>query len=269
LERPKEFEGKEFLTQQEAAALEKRIVADRVDGPSRPGDPGTYNQFWFDRGTKVVATRRTSLIVDPPDGRIPWTSEGQRQRARLAQRPQGPFDSWVDLDTGERCLTDGLAMVPLQSYNMNYHILQTPGYVVIQHEMFHDIRIIPLDGRPHGKIPQWLGDSRGHWEGNTLVVDTVGLADKASYRWAAPWRASRPSLHLVERFTRVDQQTIDYQFTIEDPTMFARPWTAAVPMSSNQAARGVTSGRLYEYACHEGNYSIVGVLSGARASEKE
>ena len=270
IERPADLAGKEFLTEQEAAALEKRTVAGRVDAPPRPGDPGTYNQFWFDRGTKVVQTRRTSLVVDPPDGRIPWTAEGQAQRGRLAQRPQGPFDSWVDLDTGERCLTDGLAMVPLQSYNMNYHLLQTPGYLVIQHEMFHDYRIIPTDGRPHlGRdIPQWLGDARGRWDGNTLIVETTNFADKTSYRWATPWRASRPTLRLVERFTRLDADTIDYRVTVEDPRMFSRPWTAAVPMSKNQAERGVTVGRLYEYACHEGNHSMINVLSGARAGDR-
>jgi hypothetical protein len=237
--------------------------------PPRPGDPGTYNQFWFDRGTKVVPTRRTSLVIDPADGRIPWTKEGQERRGRMAQRPQGPFESWVDLDTGERCLTDGLAMVPLQSYNMNYHLLQVPGYLVIQHEMFHDFRIIPTDGRAHlgPGLRQWLGSARGRWEGATLVVETTNFADKSSYRWANPWRASRPGLRLVERFTRVDADTIDYRVTVEDPGMFAAPWTAAVPMSKNQAARGVTAGRLYEYACHEGNHSMTNVLSGARAAE--
>ena len=268
IERPVEFAGKEFLTEQEAAALETRTVSSRVDAPPRAGDPGTYNQFWFDRGTKVVQTRRTSLVVDPADGRIPWSSEGQAKRGRLAQRPQGPFDSWVDLDTGERCITDGLAMVPLQSYNMNYHLLQTPGYLVIQHEMFHDFRIITTDGRPHAGIGGWLGDARGHWESNTLVVETTNFADKTNYRWATPWRASRPALRLVERFTRLDGDTIDYRVTIEDPTMFARAWTAAVPMSRNQAERGVTVGRLYEYACHEGNHSMVNVLRGARAGER-
>jgi hypothetical protein len=270
LERPQEFAGKEFLTAEEAAAFEARTVAGRVDAPPRAGDPGTYNQFWFDRGTRVVQTRRTSLIVDPPDGRIPWSSEGQAARKRLAQRPQGPFDTWADLDTGERCITDGLAMVPLQMYNMNYHLLQSPGYLVIQHEMFHDYRIIPTDGRPHvGRgIGQWLGDARGRWEGNTLVVETTNFDDKTHYRWSAPWRAARPTLRLVERFTRLNADTIDYRVTVEDPTMFSRPWTAAVPMSKNQAERGVTVGRLYEYACHEGNQSMINVLSGARAAER-
>ena len=270
LERPEQFAGKEFLTEQEAAAFEALTVAGRVDAPPSAGDPGNYNQFWFDRGTKVVQTRRSSLIVDPPDGRIPWTQEGQAARKRLAQRPQGPFDSWVDLDTGERCLTDGLGMVPLQMYNMNYHVLQSPGYVVIQHEMFHDFRIIPTDGRAHvsAGIRQWLGDARGRWDGNTLVVETTNFADKTGDRWSNPWRASRPTLRLVERFTRVDADTIDYRVTVEDPAMFSRSWTAAVPMSKNHAERGVTAGRLYEYACHEGNHSIINVLSGARSAER-
>ena len=131
-------------------------------------------------------------------------------------------------------------MVPLQSYNMNYHVLQAPGYLVIQHEMFHDLRIIPTDGRPHvgDLISQWLGDARGRWEGNTLVVETTNFADKTTYRWATPWRASRRMLRLVERFTRLDRDTIDYRVTIEDPTMFRQPWTAAVPMRSEERRVG-------------------------------
>jgi hypothetical protein len=276
LERPKEFAGREFLTAEEAAALERQVAQSRVDRPPRAGDPGTYNQFWFDRGTKVVGTRRTSLIVDPPDGRIPWRPDVQQRETARAETRRALLEGRVshesasDLDTGERCLTDGLTMVPLQGYNMNYQILQTPGYVVIVHEMFHDVRIIPTDGSRHvgQDIRQWLGDARGRWEGDTLVVDTTNFADKANYWWAAAWRASRATLHLVERFRRVDADTIDYQFTMDDPTMFTRPWAAAVPMTTNQAARGVAVGRLYEYACHEGNYSIVNVLSGARAREQ-
>jgi hypothetical protein len=136
--------------------------------------------------------------------------------------------------------------------------------------MFHDFRIIPTDGRSHvgGGIRQWLGDARGRWEGSTLVVETTNFADKTAYRWANPWRASRPTLRLVERFTRLDADTIDYRLTVEDHSLFGAPWTAAVPMSKNQAARGVTAGRLYEYACHEGNHSMFNVLRGARAAEE-
>ncbi len=273
LERLDEFAGKPFLTEEEAAQLEERALRDQfADAAPRAGNPGTYNQVWFDRGTRVVSTLRTSLIVDPPDGRIPWTPEGRKHYARSRARyGVGPFESWLDMDTGERCLTDGLPMVPTQGYNMNYRILQTPGYVVILHEMFHEFRIIPLDGRPHlgERIGQWLGDSRGHWEGDTLVVETINFADKAHYWWAEAWRASRSSLRLVERLTRIDEDTIDYQFTMHDPESFERPWTAMIPMTTNQAERGVTVGEMFEYACHEGNYSLPNMLRGARTAEEE
>ena len=275
LERPEEFAGKETLTAEEAAELEQRVANRRVDGPPRAGDPGTYNQFWFDRGTKVVGSMRTSLIVDPPDGRIPWIPEARDQLAIRAEARQALLEgqtshrSFTDLDTGERCLTDGLTMFPAQGYNMNYHVFQSPGYVVIQHEMFHDFRVIPLDGRPHvgPQINQCLGDARGRWEGDTLVVETTNFAGKTHYSWAQGWRASRPTMRLVERFTRLDDETIDYRFTMEDPSMFTKPWTAAVPMSTNQEARGVAAGILYEYACHEGNYAMTNVLGGARARD--
>ena len=275
LERPRDLAGQAFLTDEEADEFERQALqrsdADRRDGDTETDVRRAYNQFWYDRGTKVIADKRTSLIVDPPDGRIPWKPEAQEEYARSAARyGVGPFDSWEDLDTGERCLTDGLPMVPLQGYNMNYHILQTPRYVVILHEMFHEFRIIPLDGRPHVEqhIGQWLGDARGRWEEDTLVVDTTNFADKGHYRWITTWRAARPILRLVERFTRVDAETIDYQFTMHDSTMFTRPWTAAIPMSTNHAARGVTEGQLFEYACHEGNYGLANVLRAARAEEK-
>lgn len=271
LERPSDLGDKEFLTEEEVAELEERAERrQREDRAPREGTPGTYNQFWTDRGAAVVDDARTSLIIDPPDGRIPWTPEGRehylRSRARYGV---GPYDSHLHLDTGERCITDGLPMVPLQGYNMNYLIVQTPDHVAILHEMYHEVRIIPLDGRPHldSKIGQWLGDPRGRWEGDTLVVESTNFADKSHYWWAASWRASRPSLRLVERFTRIDEETIDYRFTMEDPESFTRPWTAAIPMTTNQAERGVTSGKLFEFACHEGNYGLVNVLRGARAEE--
>ena len=270
LQRPREFAGKEVLTEEEAAALEQVTAERRVDGPPRAGDPGTYNRHWFDRGTKVVGTRRTSLIIDPPDGRIPWTPEAEQANAnRNPGRGRDYWNSYTDLDTGERCLTDGMPFVPY-AYNNNYQIFQSPGYVAILHEMFRERRIIPLDGRPHTgeNLGQWFGDSRGHWEGNTLVVETNNFNDRTSDRWAAYWRAPRPTLHLVERFSRIDAQTIDYQFTVTDPTMFTQPWTVASPMSGDQEGMGATVGALFEYACHEGNYAMVNVLSGARAKEK-
>ena len=269
LERPPELADKPFLTEEEVAALEQRAQQDLfVERAPRPGDVGTYNRVWGDRGTRV-ASGRTSLIVDPPDGRIPYTPEGRKtQQLADATYGLGAFNSHLEIDTGERCLTDGLPFVPY-FYNNNYQILQTPEHLAILHEMYQEVRIIPLDGRPHldQNVGQWLGDARGHWEGDTLVVETTNFDDKTSYRWADNWRASRPALHLVERFTRVDAETIDYRFTVTDPTMFTRPWTAAAPLWANRAA-GATVGQLYEYACHEGNYAMGNVLSGARAQEK-
>ena len=270
LQRPRELAGKEVLTEEEATALEAVTAERRVDGPPRAGDPGTYNRHWFDQGTKVVGTRRTSLIVDPPDGRIPWPPEAQHATVnRDPGRGRDYWNSYTDLDTGERCLTDGLPFVPY-AYNNNYQILQTPGYVAILHEMFRERRIISLNEDPHvhQNIGQWFGDSRAHWEGNTLVVETTNFNDRTSDRWAGYWRAPRPTLHLVERFTRLNAETIDYQFTVTDPTTFTRPWTAAAPMKADQAAMGATVGQLHEYACHEGNYAMVNVLSGARVQEK-
>ena len=269
LERPRQFAGKPFLTVEEAAALEARARAEGgTERAATAGDPGTYNQIWFDPSSAVVPDRRTSLIVDPPDGRIPFTPEGLAHDSRSSARyGVGARDSHLDLDTGERCLSDGVPIPYWSGYNNNYQILQTQQYVVIIAEMFRDRRIIPLDGRPRTNIPQWLGESRGRWEGGTLVVETTNFADKATYWWASSWRAARPALRLVERFARVDAETIDYQFTMEDPVMFARSWIAKFPLTTNQKARGVTEGPLYEYACHEGNHSIVNVLGGARAQE--
>ena len=269
MERPDTLSDTTELSAEEAAQLEERSAAERkASDRFIPGVVGAYNQFWMDAGTTVVESRRTSLVVDPPDGRIPWTADGRRRlEADLAKNGVGPFDSWVDADTGERCLTDGLPLVPLQGYNMNTHILQSPGWVAILNEMFHEYRLVPVDGRGHvsERIGQWLGGGRGRWEGDTLVVESVDFADKNEYVWRHRWRAARPGLRLVERFTRVDAQTIDYKFTMTDPQMFIRPWTALVPMTTDQASRGVTSGPMFEYACHEGNYGLHNMLAGARA----
>lgn len=258
-ERPSALAGKHVLTEEEAAELEKTNLKsnnqDRRDGAGTDADVArAYNDFWWDRGTKVVPTRQTSLVIDPPDGRVPpLTPEGQeRARARAARG----YDSWEDRSLWERCITRGLPMIP-GPYNNNYQILQTPGYVVIFHEMIHDARIIPIDGRPHvgQNIRQWFGDSRGRWEGATLIVDTTNFADKANYR------GSTEGLHLVERFTRIDADNVKYEFTIDDPTTFTKTWTAAIPMAK-------TDEQIYEYACHEGNYGMVNLLSGARVQEK-
>ena len=273
LERPDRQAEQTLLTDEEAAAIEEESARRRVesDGKSAPGSVGGYNQVWLDAGTRIVGDRRTSLVVDPPGGVIPWRPEkkieSDREQARYGV---GPFYTYTDLDTGERCITDGLPnMVPLQPYNMNMRIFQTPGQVVMLHEMYHELRVIPLDDRPLTGIAQWTGEARGRWEGDTLVVETVNFVDKPETYWSAPWRAARPTLRLVERFTRTGPESIDYTFTLEDPTWFTRPWTAAAPMTTDQASRGVTAGEIWEYACHEGNHAMINILGGARAEEAE
>jgi hypothetical protein len=263
LERPPEFAGKEFLTDEEIADYERRAAA-RDDGrpPNDPrSDPSVHPPWWLDYGKQVVGTRRSSLIVDPPDGKMPpLTAEAQTRAAarRAAARGRGPADSPEDRTLWERCITRGLpeGMLPA-GYNNNVQFLQTPGYVVIFSEMIHDARIVLLDGRPH--VPQsvrpWTGDSRGRWDGDTLVVDTTNFSDRTSFR------GSSERLHLVERFTRIDADTIEYRFTVEDPTTWTRPWTVTFPLVKSE-------GPIFEYACHEGNYGLQNILKNARAEEK-
>ena len=275
LERPAELAGKQVLTAGEAAALEKKAAENRVDRPPKPGDPGTYNQAWFDRGTKVVATKQTSLIVDPPDGKLPpLTAAGRKRDEERFERlgpsatgssGNGPFDTYEDISVVTRCIIRGLpnAMFP-GAYNNNYQILQTPGSVVLLSEMLHDVRVIPLDGRPHlpPDIRLWMGDSVGHWESNTLVVDVTNFPDRDVTGFGVPYRFGETSrLHLTERFTRVDADIINYEVTVDDPSTFTRKWTARIPMVKSD-------GPLLEYACHEGNYSMANILSGSRAQEK-
>jgi hypothetical protein len=263
LERPAQFAGRETMTADEVADYERR-AAEREDGRP-PDDPRTeqsvHAAWWLDYGKTVVKTRRTSLIVDPPDGKIPpLTAEGQQRldARRAAARSHGPADSYENRSLWERCLTRGVpeGMLPA-GYNNNVKLVQTPGYVVIFTEMIHDARIVPLDGRPHDSpnIRKWMGDSRGHWEGKTLVVDTVNFTDKTNFR------GSGANLHVIERFTRVDADTLEYRFTVDDPTTWTRSWTVAYPMLK-------AVGPMYEYACHEANYGLVGILAGARAEEK-
>lgn len=255
LERPAELAGRDRLTDAEISALNQRALT-RDDEPPPPGDPGGYNAFWFTRGE---STGRTALIVDPPDGRIPFTTEGRQrtdaQRARRNRPAQGPEDR----SPGERCVHHAKAGPPMFAggYNNNLRLLQTPGYVVIWTEQIHDARIIPIDGRPPiaGSIRQWMGSSRGHWEGDTLVVETTHFDGNAAFQ------GSSEGLYLVERFTRVDASTLDYQYTLEDATSYARPWTASIAMKP-------LDGEMYEFACHEGNYGLLGILTGARADEK-
>ena len=266
LERPDDLVGKEVLSEEEWALRNPESTL----SDDRPGaGVGFYNDFWLDQGQLSM---RTSLIVDPVDGQFPpvTAQEQQAQVHRSDSYISDRFESWEDFNTYDRCITRGLpgAMVP-GFYNHNYQILQTPNYVVIIVEMIHDARIIPLDGRPHisPTIRQWLGDSRGHWEGNTLVVETTNSTDKVQAR-AYPRRdihtvfGGDDQLHLIERFTRVSADTIDYQFTVTDPTIWTGPWTAAIPMRK-------LGNQLFEYACHEGNYSVPNILAGARADERD
>ncbi len=281
LQRPQALADREFLTEEEAANLERntldrneRLLRRAAQRTTVGGNVGAYNNFWLDGGTKP--TGRTSLIVDPPDGRIPpLTPEAQRREAARveARQARGPADSWEDLELNDRCLiwSAGPPMLP-SAYNNNFMILQTPGYVVIQVEMIHDTRIIPLDGRPHlpPSVRQWLGDPRGHWEGDTLVVETTNLvrteANAAAVggdpiRLRAANARTDDTVSVIELFTRVDADTVSYEFTIEDPTKWTTSFSGEFPMRR-------IDDLLFEYACHEGNYSMVGILGGERALEK-
>lgn len=264
LERPAQYKDKAVLTPEEAKALETRAKERASTEPAvTAGEPGTYNQVWFDPSSAIVPDRRTSLVVDPPDGRIPYTPAGKELATKSEEHYGiGARDTHMDFDTGERCLTDGMPIPYWSGYNNNYQLVQTKDFLLIASEMYHDVRIIPLDGRPLTGAPQWLGESRGHWEGDTLVVETSNFLDKKHYWWASAFRAARPGLKVTERFRRTDDSNIEYEFTMEDPNMFTRPWTARFPLTTDQASRGVTQGRMYEYACHEGNYSIVNAMRG-------
>ena len=272
LERPDALGDKALLTNEERAAFTAQRQASREDRDSREGR-GTdvdvrraYNALWFPVPGEAI--NRTSLILNPEDGKIPsLTSAGQqRADARRGFRrtaPAGPEDRSL----WERCITRGVPRTP-GGYNNHFQIFQTPGHVVILIEMVHEARIIPLDGSSHIEpaLRQWLGDSRGHWDGDTLVVETTNFTGKTNFR------GSGEGLHLVERFTRVDADTINYEFTVDDPTTWTKPWTAAWPLSSLRAEVGgldeVQLPEMFEYACHEGNYGLVGQLGGARADER-
>jgi hypothetical protein len=261
LERPAALGQKQFYTDEELAGLQRqRAEADHDRPPTRAGDPGTYNQFWWDEGQLL---RQTSLIVDPPDGRIPkLTPEGERRRAARRAAGSDGANGPEDRNLSERCITRGAPKLP-GGYNNNFQIVQTRHYVAIFQEMIHETRIIPIDGRPHApeRVRSFLGDSRGHWEGNTLVVDTTNFNDKVALTSYNCCGGAAEHLHVVERFTRIDAHTIDYQYTVDDPTTFTRSWTVEVPMRR-------MDGPLYEYACHEGNYGMIGILKGHRAQEK-
>ena len=267
MERPADLKDKAFLTEKEALDYEQRTVAknnmDNRAGAGTDADLGrAYNDFWWDRGTKVVGTRRTSLVVDPADGRIPTLTPlaQSRQQERAQARRLRPADGPEDRPLGERCILLNSAGPPMSpsAYNNNYQLIQSKDHVVILNEMVHDARVIPLDGRPHlpGNVRQIMGDSVGHWEGETLVVDTTNFTDQSAFR------GSGANLHLTERFTRVDAETLLYEYTVNDPESFVKPWSVALPSTR-------VSGPIFEYACNEGNLGMEGLLSAARAEEKK
>ncbi|MGE3704872.1 MAG: hypothetical protein AB7I13_06335 [Vicinamibacterales bacterium] len=274
LERPAQFADKEFLTDEEVAEYE-RTAGERLDMDRRDDDPNrtpavvngqratadvarAYNDFWWDFGKKFVGSKRSSLIIDPKDGKLPaYTPAGKKRvdddAARRARAAEGPEDRGV----GERCILGfnaGPPMLP-SAYNNNIQLFQSKDHVVILNEMVHDARIVPIDGRAHKPVPQWSGSSRGRFEGSTLVVETKGFQQNTSFP------GSSPNMQVVERFTRVGPDQLMYEFTVTDPTTWTKPFTAQVPMVRS-------SDHMYEYACHEGNYGMEGILSGARSLER-
>jgi len=297
LERPRALAGKEALSDDELAktsAQRKRARDNRDRRDQKEGsvtDVGrAYNALWFP--VPGDAIQRTSLVIDPPDGRVPSLTPQAEKRFAQWAAARGRFggaaspvgrdaetedgteggvdgrgtraDNPEDRQLSERCITfGGVPRLP-GGYNNHFRIVQSPGFVVIEMEMIHSARVIPLDGRPHlpPQIREYYGDSRGRWEGNTLVVDTTNFTDKA------PFRGSFENMHLVERYTRVDANTIDYQFTVDDPTTWTRPWTAGFPITKlSTGTDDITTPQIFEYACHEGNYGLAGQLRGARAQE--
>lgn len=269
LERPKELEGKRTFTEAEYDEYASKVFqrSDR-DRPNQTG-VGTYNAFWWDTNQKLTHNRNTSLIIDPTDGRVPPLTPAA---AKIAQDDRAysrlhPADGPEDRPLIDRCLvfpTGGPPMLPsffngtpYGPLETNYEIVQNRDFVAIYIDHNHERRIIPLDGRPHlpSNVRQWFGDPRGHWEGDTLVVDSTNFTNTTKFRGADE------NLHLIERFRRTGRDELMYTFTVDDPTAFTKPWTGQYPFRASQDT-------LYEYACHEGNYGLANVLSGARATEK-
>jgi hypothetical protein len=271
-ERPADLVGKEYFTKEEAAAFERHTAldrnSDRGDAPHGDADVAfAYNQAWWDWGTHVYRTLRTSIIVEPSNGQIPPMTPEARKKSDDAQAyfSAHPADGPEDRSLAERCVLFQAAGPPMlpDAYNNNYEIVQTRDYVAIMPEMNHDVRMIPLDGRPHlaQSVRQWKGDSRGHWEGDTLVVDTTNFMTNGKTRFGFIYDGwTDENLHVTERFTRTGPDAILYRATIVDPTVYTVPWTVEVIFSKHDM-------QIYEYACHEGNYGMSGILSGARADE--
>jgi len=271
LERPAELAGKEFMTDAEAAAYEKQRT---LQEESQAKDDIHYDNVIWQKESydKVVSRRRTSIVVDPPDGKIPPLTLVAQQRAAAraeAARSSGPADSAGSRSLGERCISWGNEGPPMlgSTYNANLQVMQTGRYVVIRHEMVHGVRMIPVDGSPHvsANIRLLNGDSRGRWDGNTLIVDTTNFSDATPFR-GPPATArqdivSSRDLHVVERFTRTDADSILYQFTVEDPSTWIKPWSGEMLIRK-------WAGPIFEYACHEGNYGLGFILSAARVQER-
>jgi hypothetical protein len=273
MQRPDALAGKDTLSDEEAAEFEasenKRLNRDLFDpekgapsagyAPRADGGVLSYNEFWYERGNKLTKDKRTALITNPPNGRIPFTEAARRRNGERAQKNNSGFaDSHLDRSVADRCILGFNAGPPMHpgAYNNNLQIFQTPGQVVILNEMVHNVRIIPTDGRPHTRLRQWSGDSRGHWEGDTLVVETINFIRETSLQ------GSSAETKVIERFTRVDDETIKYEFTVSDSGAYAQPWSAWFPLVRMKEP-------VYEYACHEGNYAMTNILAGQRNLEKD
>ena len=273
-QRPEEFEGRENLTAEEAAAFEaserRRLNRDLFDPetgarsagyqPRSEGGVLSYNEFWYERGIELTSDKQTSLVIDPPDGRLPPQTEeaGRRGRERAADVNQHRYDSYENRSLADRCIMGFNSGPPMVSsaYNNNVHIVQAPGYVVLLNEMVHNARVVPLDDRPLlPPFPQFAGVSRGHWEGETLVVETTNFRGGQS-------GGTGPNMRLIERFARIDPDTVAYEFTVTDPTVYTAPYTVMMPLRR-------LDGVLFEYACHEGNIGLHGILAGARELERQ
>ena len=256
LQRPRDLAQKATFTVEEAAAYEQAQADSRADYDALPT---VHAKFWLDYGTELTADRRTSLIVDPPDGRVPAQTQRAQARARERAEKRARTHSIQDRSITERCVLGFNAGPPMNpgAYNNNVMLLQVPGMVVLHNEMVHEVRFIPLDGRDHlpDSVRQLRGDSRGHWEGRTLVVETTNFTDRTNYL------GSGEGMRLIERFTRTDQSGLRYEYTVEDPVSFEAPWTVSLPMTK-------TDGPMFEFACHEGNYGLTNILSAARAEER-